>query len=516
MSSSAVKQRTARPETQQNLGSNAEKMSFAAYMPDASVFKCRHPMDWVARCCFVGIFVVENVLHFLNFEAEMEQMVAPAVRPLPRQVGVGLHVMHIVLGLLGAGFVLVSGFDSAGRTALRKGSKLMMIFMITITWTWWLNRGGTFYTSVDTSTAAGQAEKRNRLVHVLKNVSIFGALNLVQRLALYDEERAPAERKSMLEGLVTSLRVWTFSATGVPVMFSFVYLSCCLKFEFTNYAEPLLCFASLLAVQCASNLINSYCDFRSGCDTRQSHCSDRTLVDELVTPTFAFRAGCFLFALFGCYLQFLIVTVGAVILLPGLCGVALAVAYSAGPYPLKYNALGDVTILTAFGPCIAAFASLAVSRGALCPPQLLVFSLPVTAYTVAILHANNVRDIRNDTRIKARTVATMLGEEKALAYYDTLLFAVAHCGVVAVGVFYLRAVGVVTTLWVLPLSWLLRRRIRSPDRTLLMDQDEKTGKVQMIFGVVLCIGLASMPSMHFCPTAFWTCGVVTTLLHLLA
>ena len=80
------------------------------YMPDDSIFKCKHPMDLVARCCFVGIFIVENVFHFLYFDVEMEQLVAPALRPLPRQVGVGLHVMHIVLGILGAVFVILSGF----------------------------------------------------------------------------------------------------------------------------------------------------------------------------------------------------------------------------------------------------------------------------------------------------------------------------------------------------------------------------------------------------------------------
>lgn len=504
------------PQLMKTGSATVGKMVFSSYIPENSIFRCRHPMDWIARVCFVGIFVIENCFHFTYFDMEMEHMVAPALKPLPRQVGVGLHVMHIVLGLLGASFVIISGFDAAGRTALRKGSKMMMIFMITITCTWWLNRGGIFYTDVDTSTPEGGAEKRNRLVHVLKNISIFGGLNFIQRLAMYDEESAPTLRKIPLEGLVTSLRVWSLPAAGIPMLLSFVYLTCCLKIELAGYSDAIFCFVSLLAVQCAANLLNSYCDFRSGCDTRNSVCGDRTLVDGLVTPEFTVTCGSILFGAFACYMLYLLSAIGPIILVPGVVGILLAVSYSAGPFPLKYNALGDVTIVTAFGPCIAAFASLVVSQGAVCPLELLVFSLPVTAYTVAILHANNIRDIRNDLRVQAQTVATKLGEERAFIYYDVLLFCGAHLGVLLLGLFYLKAVGVVTTLWVLPLSIWLRFRIRSANRIYLNDQDEKTGKCQMIFGLVLCIGLASMPGTEFCAPAFWACGVVTGVLHLLA
>ena len=56
-----------------------------------------------------------------------------------------LHLVHIIFGLFGALFVLLSGFDTAGRTALTKGTAMMLVFMATITWTWWVNRQGTPY-----------------------------------------------------------------------------------------------------------------------------------------------------------------------------------------------------------------------------------------------------------------------------------------------------------------------------------------------------------------------------------
>ena len=43
----------------------------------------RSGQDFLARFAFVGIFIVENVLHAIHFEFEVDQMVLPAVAPLP-------------------------------------------------------------------------------------------------------------------------------------------------------------------------------------------------------------------------------------------------------------------------------------------------------------------------------------------------------------------------------------------------------------------------------------------------
>lgn len=335
-------------------------------MPAQSVFRCQSAADWLARLCFVGIFVVENVMHFLHFDTEIEQLVQPAWAPLPQQFAVILHSLHIVLGLLGACFVLVSGLDAAGRTALRKGSRMMMVFMLSITWTWWVNRGGVLFWDLDVVGRPNLvAEKRNRLVHILKNISIFGGLNLMQRLAIYDEKQHPATRKSPLEGLVTSLRVWTFSACAIPILLSFAVLSCKLGLVLRGYTVCFSLLVSLMAVQGGANLLNSYCDFRSGCDTSSEQTSDRTLVDRLITPQLCLRLGVSLFGVFGLFLLYLIFSVkcGLLVLLPAFVGTVIALFYSAGPYPLKYHALGDVAILVSFGPCLAAFAALVAVDG---------------------------------------------------------------------------------------------------------------------------------------------------------
>lgn len=100
----------------------------------------------------------------------------------------------------------------------------MMIFMVTITWTWWVNRNGILITDMESG-----PEKRNRIIHILKNISIFGGLNLVQNMARYDEgnELQLSGNKlkvSRLQAFVTSLRVWTFPATVMPILVTLVVL----------------------------------------------------------------------------------------------------------------------------------------------------------------------------------------------------------------------------------------------------------------------------------------------------
>ena len=68
---------------------------------------------------------------------------------------------------------------------------MMLVFMTTITWTWWINRQGTLYWDLDPFPfwdVRCSAEKRNRTVHILKNFSIVGALTILQQLAKYESQ----------------------------------------------------------------------------------------------------------------------------------------------------------------------------------------------------------------------------------------------------------------------------------------------------------------------------------------
>ncbi|CAK9013081.1 unnamed protein product [Durusdinium trenchii] len=452
--------------------------------------------DFLARLAFVGIFIVENVLHAIHFEFEVDNMVIPAVKPLPYEFAVSLHLVHIIFGLFGALFVLVSGFDTAGRTALTKGTSMMLVFMGTITWTWWINRQGVLYWDLDPYPfwdIQCSAEKRNRTVHILKNISIVGALTILQQLAKYESQDLGG-RPSFLEGLITALRPWTFPAILGPQLVLLAVLKSVLRHPLPGYTVVFALLVALIAIQAAANLVNSYMDFKKGIDKSET-AGDRTLVDGADPRCLVFFAlasgGGALWSVEWrarlCFFGWSVVatnysstvlgwaTLGTCLVgSPGWARSALG--YTAGPAPLKYLGLGDLTVLICFGPGVLAYSS-EILVGSV-PSAGLVLTLPAALYVVAILHANNYRDIEADRRGGARTMAVVLGPKASLVYYY-LLLAAAHILAIMAGWIY-GCYGSVATVFVLPQSLWLCFRIHRP--ALLRDQDEETAKTMMMWG----------------------------------
>ena len=382
--------------------------------------------------------------------------------------------------------------------------------MLTITWTWWINRGGVLYWDLEEG-----AEKRNRMVHILKNISIFGALNGFQSMAKHEESTKPC-RPSWLQGFVTSLRPWSFSAVVTPLLVTLAILRVRLQQELPSYLHVFGLIVAMIAVQGFANLVNSYWDHRRGCDTDDMKGGDRTFVDSLISVELCLGTAGFLFAFWSAFFAWSIWEVGLnhELLACAIVGSSLAYLYTGGPFPLKYNSLGDVTILACFGPVLVSYASIFLVGQSY--TEVVMFSLPVSIYVVAILQANNHRDARSDIKAGAHTLAANLGAIFSMYYYFALIL-LAH--LIAVGLYHFYGcVGALATLTVLPRSlWLMWRLERGSrvDRTLLITQDEETAKTQLLFGLALAIGVTSMPGLEASPFGFGAVTFVVTVLQLL-
>jgi hypothetical protein len=129
-------------------------------------------MDFVSRVLATGIFIVENLNHLNGFNNEVIALVGPALHPLPLPFAYSLHGFMIFLGLFGS-ISFISGFRPLLSLALRS----LGLFMIIVTWVWWFRRFGMFIWEVEQDD-----ERRMRIVHCLKNLSIFGFIILVSRI----------------------------------------------------------------------------------------------------------------------------------------------------------------------------------------------------------------------------------------------------------------------------------------------------------------------------------------------
>jgi 1,4-dihydroxy-2-naphthoate octaprenyltransferase len=88
---------------------------------------------------------------------------------------------------------------------------------------------------------------------------------------------------------------------------------------------------------------------------------------------------------------------------------------------LKARALGDLAVFLDFGLLGAAGAWIVQANSFSWLPVL--WTAPMALLVIAILHANNWRDIATDGDKRVTTIAGLLGDRGSLGYYGCLIFA---------------------------------------------------------------------------------------------
>ncbi len=176
-----------------------------------------------------------------------------------------------------------------------------------------------------------------------------------------------------------------------------------------------VCFIFALLAQVASNFGNDYFDYVKGADKVDRDGPRRAVTSGDISPRAMLAATMSTLALaclFGCLLipigGWWLVAVGAII-------AVAALAYSAGPYPLSYFGLGDVTVLTFFG-LVAVNLSYYVQAHAF-DIDVLLCSVAMGLLSVNILLVNNYRDYDDDKSVDKYTTVVLFGRPFALVAY---------------------------------------------------------------------------------------------------
>ena len=189
-----------------------------------------------------------------------------------------------------------------------------------------------------------------------------------------------------------ALRPFSYPASIVPVMVGTVAA------WHAGYANLTLFLATLfgsVAIHAGTNLANEYFDYTQGVDKADSLGPAGVILEGKLTSKAVLRAATLAFA-FGAILGIYIVTqVGFVILLLGLVSILAGWFYTAKPFSLGYRGLGEPEVFIFMG-CIMVEASYYVQTRNFAWAPLLI-SFPIGFLVTAILHANNIRDVVQDT-----------------------------------------------------------------------------------------------------------------------
>jgi 1,4-dihydroxy-2-naphthoate octaprenyltransferase len=214
------------------------------------------------------------------------------------------------------------------------------------------------------------------------------------------------ETISKFQSWLLASRPKTLLAAVVPVMVGSALAISMKKFFLPYSIVALLC--SVL-IQIGTNFTNDLYDYQKGSDTVKRKGPRRVLASGLISVNEMRTAIILIFGLTFLLGLYLVFSVGILILWVGIFSILAGIIYTAGPYPLAYNGLGDVFVFIFFG-IVGTMGTFYLHTKEISLLSLVV-SIPVGALITNILVVNNYRDIEEDREANKRTLAVILGRE---------------------------------------------------------------------------------------------------------
>jgi 1,4-dihydroxy-2-naphthoate polyprenyltransferase len=286
-----------------------------------------------------------------------------------------------------------------------------------------------------------------------------------------------------IKSWIIASRPRTLPAAVVPVIVGSAAAAYDNKFTILYAAIALIC--SLL-IQIGTNFTNDLYDYLKGADNEKRKGPLRVMVNGLITVN-EMKAGIAIVFLTAFILGlYLVYTGGIFVLAIGIASILAGIAYTAGPYPLAYNGLGDLFVFMFFG-IVGTVGTYYVQAHSL---SLLPFlcSIPVGALITNILVVNNYRDIDEDKAANKNTLAVKFGRDFTRYQFIFLLI---FAFIIPIVLFF----GFDFKGWVflpyltIPIAIKLIRMLYSYNGKELNKTLELTAKLSAIFGLLLSAGI---------------------------
>ena len=285
-----------------------------------------------------------------------------------------------------------------------------------------------------------------------------------------------------LKDWILASRPWSFTASLIPVIAIAAYL------YYENHGQgdwlnAVLALPMLVCMQAAGNLIGDYYDHTKGIDLPGSLNQVRHIQSGKFTPReilyygYAMLAASAVFGLiilWRCHWNYIWL---------GVTGLLMVWCY---PW-LKYHALGDLDVLLGYALLPALGVTLVVTGEYRWMPLLI--SLPFGTLTVAFLHANNTRDILNDSRAGISTMCIAVGG-RASQWIYLVEVSLAYILVVAYCLCSILPLHALVTLFTLPMAIRNIRTMMTAEPLAeepIGGLDQKTAQCQLLFGLLFTL-----------------------------
>jgi 1,4-dihydroxy-2-naphthoate octaprenyltransferase len=276
----------------------------------------------------------------------------------------------------------------------------------------------------------------------------------------------------MIKNWISAARPRTLPTSIAPVILATTYSWQDGKADWKVFT---ICMLFALAAQIASNFANDYFDYKHGSDKPNRVGPRRAVASGDIKPKTMLRATIITLAIaavLGCMLipvgGWQLVILGAIIIL-------FALAYSAGPYPLSYHGLGEVTVFIFFGlvPVTATYWLQTQSITS----EVLIGAAAMGLLSSNILLVNNYRDYHTDQEDGKRTSVVILGRKFAIVTYLVN-------GILATAMLCTSFVGAAFALLFMMLHLKTWRGLKTSEGTALNAYIGLTARNQLLFTII--------------------------------
>jgi 1,4-dihydroxy-2-naphthoate octaprenyltransferase len=291
---------------------------------------------------------------------------------------------------------------------------------------------------------------------------------------------------------VSPLRAWalaarpaTLPAAAVPVIAgAAIAMSEGARFHALVFAVTLAC---ALLIQIGTNFANDYSDFHRGADHAGRLGPVRVTQSGLISASDVRRGIIVAFGLAVILGLWLVYVGGWPILAIGVASIIAGLAYTGGPFPFGYYALGDLFVFVFFG--LIAVAGTAYLQLGQWSRFSILLAIPIGLLVTNILVINNLRDLPTDRAAKKNTLAVVMGEKATRLQY--MFFALAAFAIpVFIGLRNAEHRTLLLPLAVFPMALGLIQKVwKGTSGRDLNPILGKSGKLLFFFGILLSIGV---------------------------
>ncbi|MFP3126367.1 1,4-dihydroxy-2-naphthoate polyprenyltransferase [Ectobacillus funiculus] len=221
-------------------------------------------------------------------------------------------------------------------------------------------------------------------------------------------------------------RPHTLTATFAPVILGTVAALYETKIHWLLFIAMML---ACLALQIATNLFNEYYDFKRGLDTADSVGIGGGIVRHGLKPKNVLTVAIVLYIVAACIGVYICMNSSWWLAVIGLCGMAVGYLYTGGPFPIAYTPLGELFSGLSMGTGFVLIAFFIQAH--MLTVESILISIPIGILVGAINMSNNIRDIDEDIKGGRKTLAILLGREKAVAAL-AISFLISYLWIVAI------------------------------------------------------------------------------------